>query len=128
MTLTEDWDSGDVIEIRKHPIDYSKSMLAYKGDVYGIGVHMARDAVDKIAQGRQMPKTPQDAKTSGYYTVPTAEELRDIRDSGIRLVDADQIISIVVESFASPCEQVKFREYIQLAVQDWYNRNGVQKC
>ncbi|OOQ89659.1 pyridine nucleotide-disulfide oxidoreductase family protein [Penicillium brasilianum] len=126
--IDENWDSGDVIEIRKHPIDYSKSMLAYMGDVYGIGVHMARDAVDKIARGRQMPKAPQDAKTSGYYTFPTSQEMQDIRDSGIRLVDADHIISIIVESFASPYEQVKFREYIQLAVQDWYSRNGVRKC
>ncbi|EPS28688.1 hypothetical protein PDE_03634 [Penicillium oxalicum 114-2] len=122
--IDENWDAGDVIEIRKHPIDYSKSMLGYMADVYGIGVQMARDAVDKISRGQQLSKTPQDTETSAYYTFPTPEELQDIRDSGIRLVDADQLIRIIVEAYAPPGELEKFREYVQAAVQEWYSQNA----
>ncbi|KAJ5959169.1 FAD-NAD(P)-binding-domain-containing protein [Penicillium vulpinum] len=121
--IDENWDSGDVIDIRTHPIDYDKSMLHYMGDVYSMGVEIAADAIDTLARGKELPKTPQKAEASGYYTFPTKEELDDIRDSGIRLVHGQSIVNIIVESFASPKEQDNFRAYILGAVQDWYNRN-----
>ncbi|KAJ5606301.1 FAD-NAD(P)-binding-domain-containing protein [Penicillium lagena] len=122
--IDENWDSGDVIDIQEHPIDYSKSMLSFMEDVYNMGVRMAIDAINKIARGKELPKTPQNAEVSGYYTFPTKEELEDIRQSGIRLVDAESIINIIVESFAPSREQHKFRTYILRVVQDWYDRNS----
>ncbi|KAJ5201105.1 FAD-NAD(P)-binding-domain-containing protein [Penicillium cf. viridicatum] len=121
--IDENWDSGDVIEIRKHPIDYSKSMLAFMGDVCEMGVAVAMGAFDTIARGKELSRTPQKTEASGYYTFPTNEELREIRQDGIRLVDAESIVKIVVESFAPPKEQEKFRTYIEAAVQDWYRQN-----
>ncbi|KOS37772.1 hypothetical protein ACN38_g11437 [Penicillium nordicum] len=121
--IDENWDSGDVIEIRKHPIDYSKSMLAFMGDVCEIGVAMAMDAFDTIARGKELSRTAQKTEASAYYTFPTNEELKEIRQDGIRLVDAESIVKIVVESFAPPKEQAKFRTYIEAAVQDWYRQN-----
>ncbi|KAJ5664886.1 FAD-NAD(P)-binding-domain-containing protein [Penicillium maclennaniae] len=106
--IDENWDSGDVIEIREHPIDYSKSMLAFMGDVYPMGVAVAMKAFDKIARGKELAKKPQKAEASGYYTFPTKEELQDIRQSGIRLVDAESIVNIIVESFAPPRNRKSF--------------------
>ncbi|KAJ5148543.1 FAD-NAD(P)-binding-domain-containing protein [Penicillium atrosanguineum] len=121
--IDENWDSGDVIKIREHPIDYSKSMLAFMGEVYNMGVAVAMDAFDDIARGKELPKTPQKSEESEYYTFPTNEELQDIRRSGIRLVDAESIVNIIVESFAPPRGQEKFRAYIESAVQGWYRLN-----
>ncbi|KAJ5678757.1 FAD-NAD(P)-binding-domain-containing protein [Penicillium macrosclerotiorum] len=123
--IDENWDSGDVIDIREHPIDYSKSMLAFMEDVYSMGVGVAVDAIDKIARGKQLPKTPQNAEASGYYTFPTKEELHDINQSGIRLVDAESIVSIIVKSFAPEKDQNEFRAYIETVVNDWYRQNSV---
>ncbi|TWU73587.1 hypothetical protein ED733_004917 [Metarhizium rileyi] len=121
--IDENWDSGDVIDIRKHPIDYSKSMLQYMADVYSMGVEVAADAIDKIARGRELRKRPQNADESGYYTFPTENELADIRENGIRLVDGEAIIGIIVESFAPSKEQDEFRTYLRGIVKDWYHKN-----
>lgn len=120
--IDENWDSGDVIDTHKHPIDYSKSMLAFMGDVYNMGVGLAMDTFDAIARGKELSKTPQKAEESGYYTFPTSDELQDIKQSGIRLVDAESMVNIIVESFAPPKEQGKFRAYIDAAVQNWYRQ------
>ena len=121
--INENWDAGDVIDIREHPIDYSKSMLAFMADVYQMGVAVAMDAFDDIARGKELPKTPQKAEASGYYTFPTKEEMEAIRQDGIRLVDSQSIVNIIVTSFAALKDQEKFRTYIETAVQDWYRRN-----
>jgi uncharacterized NAD(P)/FAD-binding protein YdhS/folate-dependent phosphoribosylglycinamide formyltransferase PurN len=121
--IDENWDSGDVIDIREHPIDYAKSMLAYMADVYSMGVEVAADAIDKLARGKELSKTPQKAEASGYYTFPTESELHDIRQSGIRLVDGESILGIIVDSFAPPTGQAEFREHLRIIVRDWYNRN-----
>ncbi|KAJ5565003.1 hypothetical protein N7513_001245 [Penicillium frequentans] len=123
--IDEDWDAGDVIDIREHPIDYSKSMLAFMADVYQMGVAVSVAALDKISRGKELSKTPQKTEASGYYTFPTKEEMEDIKQDGIRLVDSQSIVNIIVDSFASPKDQEKFRTYIEAAVQDWYRRNSV---
>ncbi|KAL1872823.1 hypothetical protein Plec18167_006473 [Paecilomyces lecythidis] len=121
--IDENWDSGDIIDIRKSPIDYSKSVLHYMNDVYPTGVSLAVDTIDKIARGKQLPKVQQRAEESGYYTFPTKDDLEEYRERGIRLVDAESIVDVIVESFASPEKQDKFRAYIQEAVRKWYNQN-----
>jgi folate-dependent phosphoribosylglycinamide formyltransferase PurN len=121
--IDENWDSGDVIDIREHPIDYTKSMLHYMADVYSMGVEVAADAIDQLARGKELPKTPQKAEASGYYTFPTENELGDIRESGIRLVDGQSIVGVIVDSFAPPTEQDKFRAHLLAIVRDWYHRN-----
>lgn len=123
--IDENWDAGDVIDIREHPIDYSKSMLAFMADVYEMGVAVSVAALDKISRGKELSKTPQKTEASGYYTFPTKEEMEDIKQDGIRLVDSRSIIDIIVNSFAPPKGQEKFRTYIEAAVQDWYRRNSV---
>ncbi|GAD95746.1 conserved hypothetical protein [Paecilomyces variotii No. 5] len=121
--IDENWDSGNIIDIRKCPIDYSKSVLHYMNDVYGTGAKLAMDTIDKIARGKELPKLQQKAEESGYYTFPTKDDLEEYRERGIRLVDAENIVNVIVESFASPGEQDKFRSYIQEAVRKWYNQN-----
>jgi hypothetical protein len=61
---------------------------------------------------------PQKTEVSRYYMFPTKEELENIRQSGISMVDAENIISIIVKSFAPLREQTKFRAYIPWVVHD----------
>ncbi|KAB8071155.1 FAD-NAD(P)-binding-domain-containing protein [Aspergillus leporis] len=121
--IDENWDAGDLIDIRKHPIDYSKSMLHYMSDVYAMGAKMAVDVCDNIARGKELPKVPQNPEESGYYTFPTKEDLEGYREDGIRLVDAESIVNVVVESYASPKKQDEFRAYIEGVVREWYEQN-----
>ncbi|KAE8155352.1 hypothetical protein BDV25DRAFT_135100 [Aspergillus avenaceus] len=124
--VDEDFDSGDVVDIRKHPIDYSKSMLHFMNDVYGIGVEMVADAIDHIARGKDLPRLPQNAEDSRYYSFPTKEDFEQYRRDGVRLVDAESIVKVIVESFAPPTQQDAFRVYIQDVVQSWYQENQDQ--
>ncbi|KAB8234006.1 FAD-NAD(P)-binding-domain-containing protein [Aspergillus alliaceus] len=121
--IDEEWDAGDLVEIRKHPIDYSKSMLHFMNDVYGMGAKLAADVCDKIARGKELPNVPQKAEESGYYTFPTKEDLEGYRQDGIRLVDAESIVNVIVESFAPLEKQEKFRAHIDEVVQKWYEQN-----
>ncbi|KAE8394120.1 FAD-NAD(P)-binding-domain-containing protein [Aspergillus alliaceus] len=121
--IDEEWDAGDLVEIRKHPIDYSKSMLHFMNDVYGMGAKLAADVCDKIARGKELPNVPQKAEESGYYTFPTKEDLEGYRQDGIRLVDAESIVNVIVESFAPLEKQEKFRAHIEEVVQEWYEQN-----
>ncbi|OGM48905.1 hypothetical protein ABOM_003103 [Aspergillus bombycis] len=121
--IDENWDAGDLIDVRHHPIDYSKSMLHFMNDVYNLGARMAVDVCDTIARGKELPSVPQKPEESNYYTFPTLEDLEGYRKDGIRLVDAESIVNVIVESFAPLEKQEKFREHIDEVVQEWYDKN-----
>ncbi|KAE8413133.1 FAD-NAD(P)-binding-domain-containing protein [Aspergillus pseudocaelatus] len=121
--IDENWDEGDLIDVRHHPIDYSKSMLHFMNDVYKLGAKMAADVCDNIARGKELSNVPQKAEESNYYTFPTKEDLEGYRKDGIRLVDAESIVNVIVESFAPPDKQEKFRAHIDEVVHEWYDKN-----
>ncbi|PIG88637.1 hypothetical protein AARAC_000475 [Aspergillus arachidicola] len=127
LTIDEDWDAGDLIDVRHHPIDYSKSMLHFMNDVYKMGAKMAADVCDTIARGKELSNVPQKAEESNYYTFPTKEDLEGYRKDGIRLVDAESIVNVIVESFAPLERQEKFRAHIDEAVQEWMRIVGFSK-
>ena len=71
--INEDEDSGAVIDIRSHPIDYGKSMLGFMNDVYPVGVDMILDAIERSTRGNELPAVEQDPGKSGYYSFPYCE-------------------------------------------------------
>ncbi|KAE8374696.1 hypothetical protein BDV26DRAFT_269485 [Aspergillus bertholletiae] len=121
--VDENWDEGDVVDVRRHPIDYSKSMLHFMNDVYSIGAKMAADVCDNIARGKELSSIPQKAEEGSYYTFPTQDDLEGYHKDGIRLVDAESIVNVIVESFAPRERQETFRAHINKVVREWYETN-----
>ncbi|KAG8530118.1 uncharacterized protein KY384_005600 [Bacidia gigantensis] len=119
--VNEDYDSGDVVDIRTRPIDYQKSMLLSMEDMYPLGVDMAVDAIEHHARGRSFSMTPQDPTKSHYYSFPTELELNQARMSDIRLVDPASMQDLLVRSYASPSQEKGLRGVIQDATEEWYS-------
>ena len=125
--VNEHYDSGDILEIRTHPIDYRKSMLHVMGDVYDIGVEMVLDSIESLAHGTPLPASSQSAAGSQYYTFPTEEELGAYRMKGIHLVDPPAICDLLIQSFAPPGDEKALQQVIEKAARQWYEKAGVTK-
>ena len=122
--ISSSYDAGPVIDVRTAPIDYEKSMLHYMNEVYPIGVDMVLDAVDNLARGKNMPAIEQDEAKSRYYTFPTEEALEVVRKRGVKLVDAEAMDEVLVNSFAGDGGQDAVRGLVREAVREWYGNEG----
>ena len=120
--IDENFDTGDVIDIRTKPLDYKKSMLSGMDDIYDVGVGMILDAVEKFARGGDLHegKVEQNENESKYYSFPTAEDLQKCRENGIRLVDGEEVQGLLVASFATKEIEKGLRVVIEQATRDWY--------
>jgi len=123
--INEDWDSGHILDIRTHPIDYEKSMLHFMNDVYDIGVQMVIDIMGSLARGESLRAVEQDTSRSRYYTFPTQEELEDYRRCNISLVDPAAIVSVIVDSYSPPHEKSGLRSMLEKVIEAWYHAEGV---
>ncbi|KAL9068619.1 MAG: hypothetical protein Q9161_006057 [Pseudevernia consocians] len=122
--ISSPYDAGPAIDVRTAPIDYEKSMLHYMNEVYPVGVDMVLDAVDNLARGKNMPAIEQDEAKSRYYTFPTEEALEVVRKRGVRLVDAEAMEEVLVDSFAGDGGQDAVRGLVREAVREWYGNEG----
>ncbi|MCJ1233900.1 hypothetical protein MMC14_001858 [Varicellaria rhodocarpa] len=113
-------DSGDIVDIRTHPIDYQESILHWTMQNYESGVAMIQDVIEQIARQKPVYALPQDPTTSHHYTLPTNEELAVARLEGVRLVDGAAIQDVLVRSYAPSGGEEALRVVIQKATNDWY--------
>ena len=125
--VQEGCDSGDIVDIRTHPIDYRESMLHWAKLNYETGVAMIQGVVEQIARQKPVSTLPQDPNRSRHYTLPTAEELAMARRGGIRLVDGAAIQDLLVRSYAPPGGGEALRRVIEKATNDWYKIVRAQK-
>ena len=112
--------SGDVVDIRTHPIDYREPVLHWAWRNHMTGVTMIEDVVDQVARQKPVSATPQDLTASRTYTLPTTEELAAARRGGIRLVDGAAIEDVLVRTYAPTGGEEALREVIQTATNEWY--------
>ena len=118
--ISSSYDAGPVLDVRTARIDYKKSMLHYMNEVYPIGAEMVLDAVDNLARGKNMPAIEQDEDKSRYYTFPTKQELQVVREKGVKLIDAEAMMDVLVDSFAGNRGRDALRGMVREAVRDWY--------
>lgn len=112
------------VDSRQHPIDFGKSTVSHMNDIHALGVDMAAEAIGRIA--RQEPLHRDDV---GDFEAPaqgavTPEELEDYKQSGIRLVDPDSVVEIIVNSYASSKKREAFERHI-LGVVRQFSDNSV---
>jgi methionyl-tRNA formyltransferase len=88
-------DSGDLVEVRRMPIDYGRSFFANWIDNYRNGAAMIGDAIETLARGDRLPATPQDAGARRYVQTPTAEDFAVFQAAGRRMIDADDVLALL---------------------------------
>lgn len=125
--IDADYDAGDIISIRTHPIDYRKSMLLFMNDVYPIGVSMILSCIASIAKGDLLRSEPQSLEDSSYYGFPTEEELSGYRRKSLSLVHSQSMIELLVLSFSVPgtLQEYALRHVIEHAVQKQYANSRI---
>lgn len=88
-------DSGDLVEVRRMPIDYTRSFFANWIDNYRNGAAMIGDAIVALARDGRLPATAQDAAARRYVPTPTADDFRAFHEAGRRMVDADDVLALL---------------------------------
>jgi hypothetical protein len=88
-------DSGDLVEVRRIPIDYDRSFFANWIDNYRSGAAMIGDAIEALARGDRLPAIAQEAAARRYVPTPTAEDFRAFQAAGRRMIDADDVLSLL---------------------------------
>lgn len=88
-------DSGDLVEVRRIPIDYTRSFFANWIDNYRNGAAMIGDAIVSLARDGQLPATAQDAGARRYVPTPTADDFRVFHAAGRRMIDADDVLALL---------------------------------
>lgn len=81
-------DSGPLVEVRRMPIDYSRSLFANWTANYRNGAQLIVDTVRNVAVGAPVPCVAQDAAARRYVPTPTPPDFAAFAARGCRLIDA----------------------------------------
>jgi len=84
-------DTGEVLSVTGHQLDYSHSYLWNVLQLYPNGVDMMLGAVEKISNGEKLQGKPQPGGGT-YYSFPTPEQLHRFAEKGFRLYDVEEIL------------------------------------
>lgn len=115
---------GDVLETQTCPIGDSKAMLPCVDGVYGVGIQMVLDKIKLLSRGKELIAGPLH-KAENIRYLAKEELLRHSRYSGIRLVDGDRVVQVLVESFAPPQKREELRKKLDEVVMEWYAQERV---
>lgn len=95
--LTAHIDSGDIAAVRRMPIDYERSFFANWVANYRNGAHMIGDAIDTLARGEPLARTPQDPAAIRFVPKPKEEDFRAFFASGRRLIDPKDCLDLIAQ-------------------------------
>ena len=85
--INEGIDSGNVVDIRHLPLDYTQSFFANWMRNYQQGASMIAQAVEHLAAGLALPSLPQDSAELRYVPTPTEADFKDFQSKGLRMID-----------------------------------------
>jgi methionyl-tRNA formyltransferase len=88
-------DTGDVVEIRRIPIDYTRSVFANLIENFRNGAAMIGDAIGTLSRGGVLPAVPQDADKRRYVATPTVDDFVPFHAAGLRMVDAGDVLALL---------------------------------
>jgi methionyl-tRNA formyltransferase len=78
-------DTGAIIEVHSLPADRARSLLWNVASLYEGGTAMIASVLSKLADGRPVETTPQDASKSRYFGYPEQRQLEQFLMAGGRL-------------------------------------------
>lgn len=93
-------DTGDILWVSARKLDLSKTGLLAQVDVAALGAESIKRALDELDRGNILKGHPQDPSKGQYFTYPTPEELAQWKKQGIKLADATEVQSLLVDKFS----------------------------
>jgi hypothetical protein len=101
-------DTGPVIEVRRLPIDRTRSMLWHAMRLYPLGVDALLERLPLLEAGAmRLDSTPQPRGAHPYFTMPQPADLELFAAGGGRLYDCDEYLEDVAEAFGLPVEEAR---------------------
>ncbi len=95
-------DSGNVVDLRCMPLDYTKSFFSNWMTNYRQGADMICDAVERLAGGGTLPSLPQDMSALQYVPTPTPDDFKVFAERGRRMIDPQDYLDIVARYLPRP--------------------------
>lgn len=122
-------DTGEILWVKAKPLDLNKSGYSLNIDIASIGAQSIRRALEEINEGNILKGYPQNSDDAKYYTYPTKAEIRTWEKKGIKLADADEVTSVLVEKFsqAGTVHAKELTSQIRRAVRLWEEENNPQQ-
>lgn len=85
-------DSGDILSVQTHPVNYQHSYLWNVLSLYKPGIDAMVSAVKQIDTGKTPQTQSQDIKKGNYYSFPDYSVLSDFSSQGLTLFSHDEIV------------------------------------
>lgn len=84
-------DTGDIVGIRRLPLQRDGSLLRNILSVYPAGIEMIRAALQTLEEGGEVSSSVQQPADAAYYTWPTAQEWDEFTRRGWRVADPSDL-------------------------------------
>jgi methionyl-tRNA formyltransferase len=89
-------DTGDIVEIRRLPLQREQSLLRNILSVYPAGIEMIRAALQTLEEGGEVSSSAQQPADAAYYTWPTAQEWDEFTRRGWRVADPSDLEQVTL--------------------------------
>lgn len=92
-------DTGPVIAEARVPVQADRSLLWNIARLYGPGLDLLVEGVERITAGDALPGTAQDPDVGAYHGLPDAPLLAEFAGRGGRLVDLGDTLELLEERY-----------------------------
>lgn len=108
--IDEEYDTGDIIDMRSISVDYNKSVLGNYFNLMPVGGEMVVNALSQVAVG-SMPDAEEQPDEGGYYGFPRVSTLEHLQaEQDIRLVDRPFLMKdLYLSLFSQPGSSLRDR-------------------
>jgi methionyl-tRNA formyltransferase len=89
-------DTGDIVGIRRHPLQREQSLLRNILSVYPAGIEMLCTALQTLENGGKLSTTLQQRGEGSYYSYPTAQEWNEFTRRGLRVADPSDLEQVLL--------------------------------
>jgi methionyl-tRNA formyltransferase len=94
-------DTGNVLTVDSIRLDTNKTLWELYADLAPVASTAILNAMQKIAQGQTLHGTPQhDYPNRTYYSFPTANDVSEWEESGLKFVDEKRVVRALVRAFS----------------------------
>ncbi len=89
-------DTGDIVGIRRHPLQCEQSLLRNILSLYPAGIEMLCTALQTLEHGGELSSSVQQRGDGSYYSWPTAQEWDEFTRRGLRVADPSDLEQVVL--------------------------------
>ncbi|HEY2399440.1 MAG TPA: formyl transferase [Steroidobacteraceae bacterium] len=89
-------DTGDIVAIRRRPLEREQSLLRNILGHYPVGIEMLCDALRTLEEGGELTTSFQNRSEGAYYTYPTAQQWDEFTRRGWRVADPSDLEQVML--------------------------------